>query len=192
MIKPPIVLASNSPRRRQLLAQLDLEFTIHPSTVDEDFSLPLPPVEFACHYANAKAEEVAQSFPDQLVIGADTIVVLDGNILGKPRDRADSFRMLSTLAGRTHTVYTGVALVQVATGINKVFSEATQVTFADLAADDINYYIDHYQPFDKAGSYGIQDWFAGQVTRIEGCFYNVVGFPLATFYRHYRRLIHID
>ncbi len=189
MMPPEIILASNSPRRKQLLRQIDLEFSVIPSTVHEDFSLKLPPAEFVRHYAAEKARAVAREHANALVIGADTIVVHGVNILGKPADRADSFRMLSELSGRTHTVLTGVSLQILSENIEDTFFEATRVTFQRLSADDINYYIDNYKPFDKAGSYGIQDWFATGIKKVDGCFYNVVGFPLAAFYRHFRRLI---
>ncbi len=186
MKRPPIILASNSPRRRALLRQIDFEFVVEPSTVHEDFKLDLPPVDFATHYARLKAAELAEKNPDALVIGADTIVVLNQQILGKPHDAEESFSMLSSLSGNTHTVITGVSLQWSERALEDTFHETTQVTFRKLVPADIHHYIDNYQPFDKAGSYGIQDWFATCIERIEGCFYNVVGFPLAAFYRHYR------
>ena len=188
-MKPSIILASNSPRRKALLRQIDMEFEVKPSTVHEDFNIDLPPLEFVRHYARLKARELADRYPDHLIIGADTIVVLADNILGKPIDAEDSFRMLSSLSGHTHTVITGVSLQWQSAGIEDTFHESTKVTFKTLTNQDIEYYIENYRPFDKAGSYGIQDWFATCVTGIEGCFYNVMGFPLATFYEHYRRLI---
>ncbi len=188
-MKPPqIVLASNSPRRKQLLKQIDMEFSVIPSSVDEDFSINLPPDEFVCHYARLKALDIARNHPHQLVIGADTIVVLDGKILGKPVDQTDSYRMLSELSGKTHTVFTGVSLQAAQKNIDDTFFETTRVTFKRLSDYDIRYYITNYKPFDKAGSYGIQDWFATGIEKIDGCFYNVVGFPIATFHEHYRQI----
>ncbi len=189
MIQPPLILASVSPRRKQLLSQIGLDFTIKPSRVHEDFSLNLPPEEFAPHYARLKAAEVAGTHPDHLVIGADTIVVLGDKILGKPANREESFAMLSSLSGKTHRVITGVSLQWHEKNLEDTFIEITRVTFKQLRQADIDYYIDNYAPFDKAGSYGIQDWFATCVARIEGCFYNVVGFPLAAFYDHYRSIL---
>lgn len=185
----PIILASGSPRRRQLLHQIDLEFEVIVSHVHEDFDLDLPPVEFAKHYAHAKALEVAKQYQDSLVIGADTIVVLDNDILGKPRDRKESFVMLKRLSGRTHTVLTGMSLQWVTGNVSDTFYTATKVTFNNLSDEDIFYYIDTYKPFDKAGSYGIQDWFSVCVNKVEGCFYNVMGFPLSAFYEHYKSIL---
>lgn len=189
-MKPiPLILASDSPRRRDLLKQINLDFEVRPSTVEEDFSLPLPPAELAEHYATLKARDVAARHPDHLVIGADTIVVLEDQILGKPQDVNESYRMLRSLSGKTHTVITAVALQGLKRSIDECFHERTRVTLRALEEDEIHYYIRTYKPFDKAGSYGIQDWFSVCVERIEGCFYNVVGFPLATFYRRYQQII---
>ena len=186
---PPIILASNSPRRKALLEQIDLEFEVKPATIHEDFGLDLPPDQFATHYARLKAAELARQYPDHLIIGADTIVVLNNRILGKPQDEAESFSMLSDLSGNTHSVITGVSLQWAAKTMEDTFHETTQVTFKSISDDDIHYYIRNYRPLDKAGSYGIQDWFATCIDRVEGCFYNVVGFPLASFFSHYRQLI---
>ena len=180
-----IILASASPRRKKMLDQINFSFQVIPSQVEEDFSIKLNPPDFAEYYAKAKAMDVAQHHPDRFVVGADTVVVFEGNILGKPKDRDDSFRMLSTLSGQTHTVYTGVSIQCLSTGVDDTFHGKTNVTFNTLSNDSIFYYIDTYKPFDKAGSYGIQDWFSVCVHRIEGCFYNVMGFPLSLFYRHF-------
>ncbi len=185
----PIILASGSPRRKQLLEQIDLDFEVIPSQVHEDFSIDLSPPEFVEHYAREKANDVAQTHPDKWVIGADTVVVFDSHILGKPKDREDSFGMLKQLSGNTHQVYTGVSLQHLDQGVNDTFYEKTNVTFNTLGDNVINYYIDTYHPFDKAGSYGIQDWFSVCVKRIEGCFYNVMGFPLSRFYDHFSTLL---
>ncbi|MBC8402891.1 MAG: septum formation protein Maf [Candidatus Marinimicrobia bacterium] len=186
---PPIILASSSPRRKALLQQIDLEFEVKPATIHEDFSLDLPPEQFATHYARLKAAELAWQYPDHLIIGADTIVVLNNRILGKPQDEVECFTMLSDLSGNTHSVTTGVSLQWAAKAVEDTFHETTQVTFKSISDDDIHYYIRNYRPLDKAGSYGIQDWFAVCIDRVEGCFYNVVGFPLAAFFSHYRQLI---
>jgi len=180
-----IILASGSPRRKQLLEQIDFSFQVVPSQVNEDFSIGLNPPDFVEHYAKAKALDVAGGYPDQFVVGADTVVVFDGNILGKPKDRDDSFRMLSLLSNQTHSVYTGVSIQCLSSGVDDTFHGKTNVTFNTLSDNDIFNYIDTYEPFDKAGSYGIQDWFSVCVDRIDGCFYNVMGFPLSLFYRHF-------
>ncbi len=139
-----------------------------------------------------KAMDIAYIEKDSLVIGADTIVVRDHAILGKPGDRKDSFSMLSSLSGRTHTVITGVSIQHVSQNVDHTFTDETHVTFKELSKEEIDYYIDRYKPFDKAGSYGIQDWFSVCVDKVEGCFYNVVGFPLAAFYREVSSLYNLS
>lgn len=186
---PPIILASNSPRRKSLLELIDLPFKVITSSVHEDFNIDLKPIEFAKHYAKLKALDVAEKYPKSLVIGADTIVVLDNKIIGKPINKNDSKLMLRKLSGRTHTVITGVSLVWQEKNVAEVFSAETAVTFQNLTNEQIQYYIDNYRPFDKAGSYGIQDWFAVCVKNIDGCFYNVMGFPLSKFYTHFTKII---
>ncbi len=186
---PPIILASNSPRRKSLLELIDLKFDVISSSVHEDFNIDLKPIEFAKHYANLKALDVANKYSDSIVIGADTIVVLDNVIIGKPIDENDSKSILRKLSGRTHTVVTGVSIVWQEKNIIDTFNEETKVTFQKLADEQIQFYIDNYNPLDKAGSYGIQDWFAVCVKKIEGCFYNVMGFPLSNFYNHFTKLI---
>ena len=187
--KYPIILASGSPRRKQLLEQIDLEFEVVPSQIYEDFSLNLSPTDFVEYYAQEKAKDVANSYPDKWVIGADTIVVFESHILGKPKNEKDSFQMLKRLSGNTHQVITGVSIQNIKQDISETFHEVTNVTFNTLSDSDINYYIDNYNPFDKAGSYGIQDWFSVCVNRIDGCFYNVMGFPLSSFYSHFIDLL---
>ena len=187
--KYPIILASGSPRRKQLLEQIDLEFEVVPSQIYEDFSLNLSPTDFVEYYAQEKAKDVANSYPDKWVIGADTIVVFESHILGKPKNEKDSFQMLKRLSGNTHQVITGVSIQNIKQDISDSFHERTNVTFNTLSDNIINYYIETYDPFDKAGSYGIQDWFSVCVNRIDGCFYNVMGFPLSSFYSHFIDLL---
>jgi len=187
--KYPIILASGSPRRKQLLEQIDLEFEVVPSQIYEDFSLNLSPADFVEHYAEKKAKDVADSYLDKWVIGADTIVVFESHILGKPKNEKDSFQMLKRLSGNTHQVITGVSIQNIKQDISDSFHERTNVTFNTLSDNIINYYIETYKPFDKAGSYGIQDWFSVCVNRIDGCFYNVMGFPLSSFYSHFIDLL---
>jgi len=187
--KYPIILASGSPRRKQLLEQIDLEFEVVPSQIYEDFSLNLSPTDFVEYYAQEKAKDVANSYPDKWVIGADTIVVFESDTLGKPKNEKDSFQMLKRLSGNTHQVITGVSIQNIKQDISDSFHERTNVTFNTLSDNIINYYIETYNPFDKAGSYGIQDWFSVCVNRIDGCFYNVMGFPLSSFYSHFIDLL---
>ncbi|NOZ75783.1 MAG: septum formation protein Maf [FCB group bacterium] len=184
----PLILASASPRRKQLLTQAGFQFTCIPAQIHEDFALELSPVGFSQYYAKEKARVVARNHEEQLIIGADTIVVLDNMILGKPKDRQTAIRMLSTLSGKTHRVITGVTLIWKEKQFETTFHECTEVTFQELTQNEIGYYIDHFRPFDKAGSYGIQDWFALHVSKISGCFYNVVGFPLSAFYHRYKAM----
>lgn len=190
MIQPfPIILASNSPRRKQLLDMIGFEFTVQPSAVDEDLHLELIPEDFVQHYAREKSLDIANQNSAHIVIGADTIVVLNNKILGKPNNEDESYKMLKSLSGQTHSVYTGVSFNQINTEISETFFEQTKVTFTELSDEDILFYIKTYKPLDKAGSYGIQDRFAVFVQRIEGCFYNVMGFPIAAFYNRYKKYL---
>jgi len=182
----PIVLASASPRRKQLLTQSGFSIQVVPSSVDEDFSIDLPSPDFARYYARKKAEDVSKQFPKDLVIGADTIVVLEHQILRKPSDREEAIHMLSTLSGQTHEVVTAAAMIWKIHKFSTIFHETTKVTFNRLSRAEIEYYVDTFRPFDKAGSYGIQDWFALNVRKVSGCFYNVVGFPLSRFYTQFK------
>ena len=186
---PPIILASNSPRRKSLLELIDLPVKVIASSVHEDFNINLKPTEFAKHYSHLKAQDIAEQHPNSLVIGADTIVVLNNEIIGKPIDEEDSKLMLKKLSGRTHTVITGVCFVWQDKNIVDILKEKTVLTFQELTDEQIQYYVKYYHPLDKAGSYGIQDWFAVCVKKIDGCFYNVMGMPLANFYNHFTKII---
>lgn len=173
-----IILASQSPRREELLRQMGItDFIIRPAQGKEEADPSLPPEQYAQQLALHKAKEVAAaSDPEDLVIGADTSVVLDGKILGKPHNQANAFHMLSALSSRRHTVYTGVAIVQ---GEREMTAcEATQVRFVTLTEREILDYIDTGEPMDKAGAYGIQGRGALLVDSIQGDFYNVVGLPI--------------
>ena len=174
------VLASASPRRAQLLELIGMKFEIIVSSVDEKECSEKNPAERVKNLALRKAQDVASDIGRAIVIGADTIVVLDGAILGKPRDAQEASRMLRQLSARTHQVYTGFSLVR---GEARVVDyERTSVHFRELSEDEIRAYVNTGGPLDKAGAYGIQDVSAMFVDRIEGCFYNVVGFPLAKCY----------
>jgi septum formation protein len=179
----PIVLASRSPRRIHLLRQIGIPFTVEESGVDENFAEGNSPETIVRELSLEKAKKVAERIGSGIVIGADTIVVLNGAILGKPSSREDAMRMLRLLAGKTHTVFTGFALVDVKTGKSLVDYERTEVTFRELAEKEIEQYVDSGSPMDKAGAYGIQDDYGAVfVEKINGCFYTVVGFPLSKFY----------
>ncbi|WP_100331724.1 Maf family protein [Bacillus xiapuensis] len=180
-----IILASGSPRRKELLKQMNVPFTVIVSEADESLSAPMPPEETVKALAVLKAEAVAKNHENSIVIGADTIVALDGNILGKPKDRRDAERMLVQLSGREHSVYTGVAMVK---GKQKhVFYQKTNVTFWELSHEEIAAYLDSGEPFDKAGAYGIQGLGAAFVKHISGDYFSVVGLPIASVYRQLKR-----
>ncbi|MCX6135244.1 MAG: Maf family protein [Ignavibacteriales bacterium] len=180
---PPLILASQSPRRKVLLKQIGLTFTVRPSHVREDVLKHEAPEHNAKRIALSKAVEIAKRTKRGIVIGADTIVVLKGKILGKPRTPAEARRMLRSLSGRMHTVYTGFALIDVRSGRKTVQIEKTRVWFRTLTPQEIADYVSSGSPMDKAGAYGIQDDYGAVfVRRVEGCFYNVVGFPLTKFY----------
>jgi len=179
-----LVLASASPRRRELLTQAGFTFEVHPAHIPED---PLPgedPIAYVTRLAREKAEAVfaqlsagTETAASLVVLGADTTVTLDDHILGKPEDAADAARMLRLLSGRTHRVITGVAIVSAVS--TEVAAEVTGVRFLTLADEEIAAYIATGEPMDKAGAYGIQGLAARWIPRIEGCYFNVVGLPLA-------------
>lgn len=182
-----IILASQSPRRKQLLSLFYDSFEIIPSHINEDIPYNGNPKEYASQLAESKAFEIAKKNVDALVIGADTIVVLNNEILGKPNDEADAFRILSLLSGATHSVFTGVSL-QIHQKQSITFCSETKVTFRELEKNEILNYIKTGSPMDKAGSYGIQDdWGATFVESIHGDYYTVVGFPLHQFYLHIKQ-----
>jgi septum formation protein len=183
------ILASSSPRRRELLLRLQTPFDIILPDVDESIIPPDGSPETYCTaLAELKANDISQHYPNNLVIGSDTIVVLDDQIMGKPEDKAMAQNMLETLSGKTHHVYTGVCLKWADKNIHHLFAEITMVTFRELSEADINHYIESCPPYDKAGSYGIQDWSAVFVKEIKGCYDNVVGFPISRFYEELKKL----
>lgn len=179
----PIVLASASPRRRQLLAETGLAFTVAVSAVDEDDVGGESPKDIARQRALYKARAVARTLDRGLVIGADTIVVCQGQVLGKPRDTQDAKRLLSLLSGRSHRVITGVCVCQAPAGRTVLDAACTKVTFRHLEAEEIDRYVATGEPMDKAGAYGIQGRGALLVERIVGDYFNVVGLPLTLLAR---------
>ena len=184
-----IILASSSPRRKELLERLNYPFEIILPDVDESILTYNSNSEQYCiSLAEMKTKVVSQHYPHALVIGADTIVVLEDQILNKPFDSSQAENMLSILSGKTHQVYTGVCLRCRGNNIQHTFAEITMVTFRKLDKQDILHYIETYPPYDKAGSYGIQDWSAVFVKNIQGCYDNVVGFPLSRFYQELKKL----
>ena len=177
-----VVLASHSPRRRELLAGLDVMFEVKVlPDVDESFPADLPVTEIAQHIAWKKAAAY-QLEPDELLITADTVVVVGNEVLGKPQGYEDACRMLRLLSGRTHQVITGVNLCT--TSRQRHFSVKTDVTFKELSEEEISYYVQKYQPYDKAGAYGIQEWI-GYIgcTGLHGSYYNVMGLPVQRIYQ---------
>jgi septum formation protein len=177
------VLASSSPRRRELLRRAGFDFEVHPSRIVEEIQQGELPEEFARRAAREKAMQVAAvSPPGSLVLGADTVVVIDGETLGKPSDLADATRMLCLLSGRTHQVHTGVCLVRAPDVIEALKHETTLVTFRELDEEEIRRYVESGEPLDKAGAYAIQGLASKFVTRISGCYSNVVGLPVALLY----------
>ena len=183
------ILASSSPRRQELLLRLQTPFDIILPDVDESIIPPDGSPETYCTaLADLKANDISQHYPNEWVIGADTIVVLDDQIMGKPDDKSHAQKMLEQLSGKTHQVYTGVCLKMAEKNIHHLFSEITMVTFRELDSADISHYIETCPPYDKAGSYGIQDWSAVFVQEIKGCYDNVVGFPISRFYQELKKL----
>jgi septum formation protein len=178
-----IILASRSPRRQVLLRQIGLTFDVSESGVDENLDGAPDPLEHVAILSQRKATEVGHKYSDAFIIGADTIVVLDGVILGKPTDPADAVRMLLTLSGKTHKVYTGFTIIDRPSDQQITDVAVTEVTFRDITPSEIDAYIQTGSPMDKAGAYGIQDDYGAVfVEKINGCFYNVVGFPVTKFY----------
>ena len=178
-----VILASNSPRRKELLAGLDLQFEVCVlQDIDESYPNDLPTLKIAEFISKKKADAyIGTMAADELVITADTVVILGDEVMGKPHDEADAKRMLGELSGRTHQVATGVTL---STNERQMsFSVVTNVTFKQLTSDEIDYYVHTYRPMDKAGAYGIQEWigYIG-VTALEGSYFNVMGLPVQRIY----------
>jgi septum formation protein len=179
-----IVLASKSPRRQQLLNDLGLNFRVESMDIPEEFPEGLGMSEIPVYLAELKASVFAHQLTEnQLIITADTIVWLEGKVLNKPADYAEGFKMLRDLSGKKHQVITGVCLFSALKKIS--FSVSTDVWFKELNDQEIHYYLEHYQPYDKAGAYGIQEWigYIG-ITRIEGSFFNVMGLPVQQVYEY--------
>ena len=182
--KYQVSLASGSPRRRELMAGLGVNYEVRIlPDVDESYPDTLQGEEIPLYIAKEKADAyIPMMQPDELIITADTIVWLDGKVLGKPRDREDALQMLRTMSGRTHEVFTGVCITT--TDWQRSFTAQTEVRFATLSEDEIIYYVDNFKPMDKAGAYGVQEWigFIG-VENISGSYYNIMGLPVQKLYR---------
>jgi septum formation protein len=175
---PTLILASASPRRSDLLRQLDLDFQVYPSDADEIHNEQLTAAELSQINAYRKARAVSKKFPDALVMGMDTLVALGTKLFGKPKDAADARRMLEELQSHTHEVVTGVCMIHLRAHRQKVFSERTTVTFRSLTPEEIAHYHSKIDPLDKAGAYAIQEHGDDLVRHVSGSFSNVIGLPL--------------
>lgn len=184
-----IILASNSPRRKELLGGLGVTYEVKTlPNIDESYPKGLDAEEIPLHIARNKADAYRSMMqPNELIVTADTIVWLDGMVLGKPKDETDACRMLRCLSGKTHQVVTGVCLTTLEK--QKCFATVTDVTFAELTEEEINYYVSRYRPLDKAGAYGIQEWigYIG-VQNISGSYFNVVGLPIQRLYTELKNM----
>lgn len=184
-----IVLASNSPRRRELLSGLNLEYTVRVlPDIDESYPDTLKGEEIPMYISREKAEAYRNSMAeDELIITADTVVCINEKVLGKPQTLEEAKEMLRELSGKTHRVITGVCLMT--RHLQRTFSATTQVTFDVLTEDEIEFYVEKFRPLDKAGAYGVQEWigFVG-VSRLEGSYFNVMGLPVQRLYQELKKL----
>lgn len=182
--KYKVILASNSPRRKELLTGLGIDYEVRTlPDVDESYPETLKGADIPLYIAKEKANAyLGMMQPGELIITADTIVWLDGKVLGKPRDRGEALQMLREMSGRTHEVFTGVCITT--TEWQRSFAAQTEVRFSPLSEEEITYYVDKYKPMDKAGAYGVQEWigFIG-VENISGSYYNIMGLPVQKLYR---------
>lgn len=175
----PIILASGSPRRRELLLQAGLKFEVEPSSYKEEMGLDMEPEDLAKYLSQKKAIEVAKKHKDSIIIGADTFIVFEGELIGKPKTKEEAKEMLKKLSGKAHSVITGFTIID--TGLNKTVSDfaETKLFFRDISDEEINSYVETGEPLDKAGAYAIQGLGGIFVQRIEGDYYNIVGLPLS-------------
>ena len=184
-----LLLASNSPRRKELLAGLGYQFDIIKIEVDESYPSDLSVAEIAEYISNKKAD-AHQSTDDEIILTADTIVALENNILLKPKDSSEAYEMIKNLSNKTHQVYTAFTIKTNGKKVSK--TSKTDVTFSEITDKEINYYIENFKPFDKAGSYGIQEWIGmGKISSINGSFYSVMGLPCNLVYEELIKLSHL-
>lgn len=179
----PLVLASSSPRRQYLMREAGFTFTVEKPDVEESFPAELPVEQVARYLANKKAEYFRKDLHNQIIVTADTVVILEGEIMNKPADRKEAITMLSRLSGKTHLVMTGVCILSAER--EEGFDDTTEVTFRKLTQEEIEFYVDQYKPYDKAGAYGAQD-FIGMIAieKIKGSYFNVMGLPIHKVYEH--------
>lgn len=184
-----IILASQSPRRQALLKGLDIDFEIDVRPIDEVYPAELDPYKVPEYLANLKASAFTDTQKeDEIIVTSDTIVILGNEILEKPMDREHAIEMIRKLSGQTHTVVTAVCLQTKSE--KRLFSDQTKVSFVELSEDEIEYYIDKYKPFDKAGSYGVQEWIGYvAIDKLEGSYFTVMGFPLHLVYSELKELL---
>ena len=188
MFRPSTILASKSPRRERILRKIGINFEIIPSNISEDSGFNLSPENLAKYLSEKKVRKISKMHKNKIIIGADTIVYVDKEMFGKPRDKDENYKMLRFLSGKTHNVVTGVCIANKDQDILKIFSQTTKVTVRKIPEDELLYYIDNFCSLDKAGGYGIQDWSSVWIKKIDGCFYNVMGLPLSKFYKNYNRI----
>ncbi len=183
-----ILLASQSPRRKELLEKLGYNFEVVKFSCDESFPETIPTAEVAGYISEKKADFYENLKDDEVLITSDTVVVLNDEILGKPKDFEDAFQMLKKLSGKTHEVYSGITIKTTSETITKV--DRASVTFLEISDDEIRYYLENDKPFDKAGSYGIQDWLGmAKINKLEGSYYTIMGLPTHLVYVELVRLM---
>lgn len=187
----PIILASQSPRRKEILDMIGLKYEVCPPHYIENNSIGKSPTTIVIKHALNKARTVAPRYPKAWIIGADTVVVCKNRILGKPQNENEAVQMLKFLSGVEHSVFTGYCVLNSANGRYLKNAVRTRVRFKEIPLAEIQYYVENYHPFDKAGAYAIQDFSAIFVEKINGCFYNVVGFPLPAFYEQVKNELSI-
>jgi len=188
MVKKKIILASTSPRRHGLAQTMGLDFDIVPSNYEEDMTKKMKPREMVLAFSYGKALDVAKKFKEGIVIGVDTIVVFNGKNLGKPKTKEQAFKMLKSYSEKKQYVYSGVCLIDCKTGKTIKDCEITEVYFRKMTDSEIRKYVSTGEPLDKAGAYGIQDLSSIFIEKINGCYFNVVGFPIHNIYKNLKKL----
>jgi septum formation protein len=183
MLHRSLILASSSPRRQYLMKEAGFTFTVEKPEVDEDFPETIPATQVARYLALKKAEYFRPRMREEIIVTADTVVILNNRILNKPEDRNDAISMLTSLSGNTHLVMTGVCILSKEK--EESFDDTTEVSFKTLNRDEIEFYVDTYKPFDKAGAYGAQDWIGMvAIEKIVGSYFNVMGLPIHKVHQH--------
>ena len=179
----PLILASSSPRRQFILKEAGFTFSVEKPDVEENFPHDMPVDQVARYLAMKKAEFFRSTIQNQLIVTADTVVIINSYILNKPQDRNEAISMLNVLSGTTHLVMTGVCILSAEK--EESFDDTTEVTFKKLTQAEIEFYVDHYKPYDKAGAYGAQDWIGMvAIEKITGSYFNVMGLPIHKVYQH--------